>query len=77
MRKANNYAYIDGANLVKFLLERNQLEVILSPSFDKKCSILLKKTNARISYLNDQRSILEAKNEKAPNADETAPGSFS
>ncbi len=62
----------DYASLIKFLLERNQLHVVLSPSINKKCSILIKRTNARISYLNDQRGILEAKNKKAPNADETA-----
>jgi len=48
------------------------LEIILSPNTEKKCSILLKRTGAPIAYLNDQSSILEAKNEKAPDADETA-----
>jgi len=67
----------DYAGLVKFLLGKNKLKVILSPSNYKRCSILLKRTNAKISYLNDQRSILEVQNEKAPNADGTAPGSFS
>jgi uncharacterized LabA/DUF88 family protein len=48
----------DYAGLVKFLNEKNKLLVVLSPSNEKKCSILLKRTGAKISYLNDQRSIL-------------------
>lgn len=61
----------DYAGLVKFLLEKNKLAVILSPANVKKCSILLKRTNAVISYLNDQKSILEARKEKAPDKDKT------
>lgn len=67
----------DYAGLVKFLQERDQLLVVLSPSIQRKCSILLKRTGARISYLNEQSSILRAQNEKAPKADRTASGSFS
>lgn len=67
----------DYASLVKFIQEKRKLLIILSPSICKKCSILLKRTGVKISYINDQRSILEAQNEKAPNADETASGSFS
>lgn len=59
----------DYASLVKFLLEMNKLEIILSPSNVKRCSILLKRTNVPIAYLDDQRSILVAKNEKAPDGD--------
>ena len=44
---------------VKFWQEKKQLEVILSPASEKKFSILLKRTDARISYINDQRSILK------------------
>ncbi len=62
----------DYAGLVKFLLEKNKLEAILSPAEVKKCSILLKRTNAAIIYINDKRSILEAKKEKAPNKDGTS-----
>jgi uncharacterized LabA/DUF88 family protein len=51
----------DYAELVKFLQNRNQFEVILSPSKKEKCSILLKRTNAPISYINDQQSILKRK----------------
>ena len=67
----------DYASLVKFIQEKKKLLVILSPSICKKCSILLKRTGVKISYINDQKSILEIQNEKAPNADETASGSFS
>ncbi|KPJ54845.1 hypothetical protein AMJ47_03300 [Parcubacteria bacterium DG_72] len=67
----------DYASLVNFLIEKNKLSVILSPSIPKKCSILLKRTGAKISYINDQKSILKIQNEKAPNADETTSGSFS
>lgn len=67
----------DYSSLIKFLQEKNKLFVILSPSIPEKCSILLKRTGAKISYINEQRSILETQNEKAPNADETASGSFS
>lgn len=48
----------DYAGLVKFLQEKHKLSVILSPSNEKKCSILLKRTGAKIAYINDQRSHL-------------------
>ena len=48
----------DYARLVKFLLSKNKLNVILSPHPKDRCSILLKKTEAKISYINDQRSLL-------------------
>jgi len=67
----------DYTGLVKFLLSRNQLLAILSPSNYQRCSVLLKRTNAKIAYINDQKLILQILNEKAPNADGTAPGSFS
>ncbi|MDP3697579.1 MAG: NYN domain-containing protein [Candidatus Taylorbacteria bacterium] len=63
----------DYAGLVKFLQEKKKLLVILSPSNEKKCSVLLKRTGAKIAYINDQRSNIElAQKEKAPDADETA-----
>ncbi len=49
----------DYASLVNFLIEKNKLKVILSPSTEEKCSILLKRTGAKISYLKNQRNILE------------------
>ncbi len=48
----------DYAGLVKFLLEQNKFLSVVSPAVAEKCSILLKRTGAKISYLNDQRSIL-------------------
>lgn len=59
----------DFAGLVSFLLEKGKLGVVLSPALSKNCSILLKRTGARISYLQDQRSIFETQ-EKAPDTDE-------
>lgn len=61
----------DYAGLVKFLKERGKLRTILSPHTKNLCSILLKRTDAPIAYLNDQKSILQIKKEKAPDADET------
>ena len=50
----------DYASLVKFLGEKEKLLAILSPSSQKKCSILLKRTGAKIAYLNDQKRVLSA-----------------
>ncbi len=61
----------DYSSLVKFLQEKDKLEAILSPSNVDKCSILLKRTNAPIVYINDQKSILEARIKKAPDGDKT------
>jgi len=63
----------DYAPLVKVLKNRDQIEVILSPASAKRCSILLKRTNVTIAYLNKQRSLLKVRpiNEKAPDTDET------
>jgi uncharacterized LabA/DUF88 family protein len=49
----------DYASLVEFLKDKNRLLTILSPSVEKKCSILLKRTGAKIVYLNDKKSILK------------------
>jgi len=62
----------DYAGLIKFLKGRGKLRTILSPHSKDTCSILLKRTNAPIAYLNDQKSILRTQKEKAPDADETA-----
>lgn len=59
----------DYAPLVKLLQRKSKMHTILSPAMADKCSILLKRTNARISYLNDQRGILEYIDEKTPNTD--------
>ena len=61
----------DYASLVKFLKERDKLRIILSPHTKDLCSILLKRMNVPISYLNDQKSILQAQNKKAPDRDKT------
>lgn len=49
----------DYAGLVKFLQEKQKMLVVVSPSNEKKCSILLKRTEVKIAYINDQRSNLE------------------
>ena len=46
----------DYAGLVKFLQEKNKFRTILSPSVSRKCSILIKRTNAPIVYLNDVKN---------------------
>ena len=61
----------DYAGLIKFLSDKDKLEVVLSPAKVKKCSILIKRTDVKITYLNDQRSILSYQKEKAPDKDET------
>jgi uncharacterized LabA/DUF88 family protein len=62
----------DYAGLVKFLMEKNKFKTILSPNNKNKLSILLKRTGAPIAYLDNQKSILDALKEKAPDADGTA-----
>jgi uncharacterized LabA/DUF88 family protein len=48
----------DYASVVSFLLEKDRLEAILSPALPSRCSVLLKRTHAKIVYLDDQKSIL-------------------
>jgi hypothetical protein len=69
----------DYAGLVKFLSERSKMDTILSPHPKDRCSILLKRTNVPIVYLNDLREQLKIQSikEKAPGADGTAQGSSS
>lgn len=43
----------DYSGLVKFLDMKNKLRAVLSPSNGKKCSILLKRTNVPITYLEE------------------------
>ena len=62
----------DYAGLVNFLQEKRKFLTILSPSNQKKCSILLKRTGVKIAYIDDQNSRLElAQKEKAPDGDGT------
>jgi uncharacterized LabA/DUF88 family protein len=49
----------DYASLVNFLKAKSKIKVVLSPASAKKCSILLKRTNAPITYLKEMQSILE------------------
>lgn len=65
----------DFASLISMLLARNKLKIILAPDH-KKCSILLKRTRAKITFLEEFREKL-AKKEKAPSKDGTSQGSFS
>lgn len=57
----------DYSPLVKFLLEKDKIETILSPYETSKCSVLLKRTNVKIAYIGDQNTILQK--EKAPDMD--------
>ena len=68
----------DYAGLVNFLITREKLGAVLSPHLPDKCSILLKRTGAKIAYINGQRSLLElSQKEKAPGEDKTSQGSLS
>ena len=54
----------DYAPLVKKLKDNKKFQTILSPSPPEKCSILLKRTDVSIAYLDDQRSLLEKTTEQ-------------
>lgn len=60
----------DFASLVQFLKDKNKLGAVLAMD-NKKCSILLKRTGVKITYLKEFKNQLSQK-EKAPNADGTA-----
>ena len=49
----------DYSCLVLFLLEKQKLHSVLSPHSSGKCSILLKRTNAKIVYINDKQEQLK------------------
>lgn len=49
----------DYAGLVSFLQEKQKFLIVLSPHLKDTCSILLKRTGAKIAYINDQHSILK------------------
>ena len=61
----------DYASLIKLLKERGKLKTILSPHNKNLCSILLRKLNVPIAYINDQKSILSRVKEKTPDKDGT------
>lgn len=61
----------DYASLIKFLLKKQRISVILSPHPPNKCSILLKRTGAKITYINDRRHrLMPSQKEKAPDGNE-------
>ncbi|MEK7175284.1 MAG: NYN domain-containing protein [Patescibacteria group bacterium] len=49
----------DYSSLVSFVNENNRFIGILSPYDQTKCSILLKRTNTKIYYLQDQKNLLK------------------
>ncbi len=49
----------DYSSLVSFALSEKRFLGVLSPANKNKCSILLKRTDAKIFYIGDQKSILE------------------
>ncbi len=51
----------DYAGLVSFLIKNKKSLGVLSPNDQNNCSILLKRTGAKIVYLNDQRELLAYK----------------
>lgn len=65
----------DYACLARFLQERGTLRAILSPS--NSCSILLRRLNASLTYLDQVRNHLQRQNEKAPGTDGTVQGPLS
>jgi len=66
MSPKKNLNPVRNLNDINFLLEFH------FPSNEKKCSVLLKRTDAKIAYINDQHSHLElAQKEKAPDGDGT------
>ena len=84
LKKEDNFAYIDGANLHKgsaefgweldyhklrvLIKEKLELRMLISPN--NKCSYLLRKQNIPLLYLSSQRKKLEA---AAINIKEKAP----
>ena len=50
----------DYTPLVKFLLIREKMLAVISPYETAKCSVLLKRTGVKISYIADQKNILRS-----------------
>lgn len=48
----------DYAPLVKFLIAKEKMLAVVSPYETQKCSVLLKRTGIKISYIADQKTIL-------------------
>lgn len=51
----------DYAPLVKFLISKQKMIAVVSPYETKKCSVLLKRTDVKIAYIADQKTILKIK----------------
>lgn len=64
----------DYSSLVNFLLKKDKIKCLLSHD-QKKCSILLKRTGVKVTYLNEYKVRLQK--EKAPSEDGTSQGSSS
>ncbi len=62
----------DYSSLVSFVKLEKRLLGVLSPANEKKCSILLKRAEAKIFYIDAQKKILRQKNKKAPDEDGTS-----
>jgi|SRR3989344_1109827 len=60
----------DYASLVQFLIDKDKMRMVVSPS--NKCSLLLRKTGVSIVFLRDIKTLVESRDEKAPDADGTA-----
>jgi uncharacterized LabA/DUF88 family protein len=69
----------DYAPLIRFYQEKGIPTTIISPATLRKCSWLLRKTNAPIIYLDDMKGKLSdsPEKEKAPGADASAQGPLS
>ena len=48
----------DYAPLVKFLIAKEKMLAVVSPYETQKCSVLLKRTGVKVSYIADQKTIL-------------------
>jgi len=70
----------DYAPLVKFLMSRQKITAIVSPYETKKCSVLLKRTDVKIAYIADKKTILESilptEKKKPPMRTESHKGLF-
>lgn len=64
----------DFYSTVEFLQKRDMLARIISPS--PNCSILLKRTNAPITYMHEIRRLVEYKKKRPPAKTEHRKGSF-
>lgn len=49
----------DYAPLVKFMIAKEKMLTVISPYETQRCSVLLKRTGVKISYITDQKTILQ------------------